>query len=79
MKNNLGYILTEIAFMIKDNGIVISDNGLLALAKSWQRFNIINDDLVGYLRDYCKKHNKPFLINFYLSPYVSSLAKERNF
>lgn len=77
-KHQIGYSFVEIAQFIKFNDIKVSEEALGMLTLTWHRFRIINEDMLTFVREYCKKMNIPFRTSFY-SHFSSSLIKIKDF
>lgn len=77
-KELIGYTFVEIAQFIKANGIRISAVGLERLTKTWHKFDIINEDMLSFVREYCRKMQMNMQTSYYGS-FCKSLIKTEKF
>lgn len=76
--HQIGYTFVEIVQFIKLNDIKISDDALEMITLTWHRFRLINEDMLTFVREYCRKMNVPFKTSYY-SHFCSSLIKIKDF
>jgi hypothetical protein len=77
-QEKIGYTFVEIVQLIKVNEIRISSQSLEAITNLWQRFDVINEDMLSFLKEYCRKMQIPFKTSFY-ARFCKSLIKTKNF
>jgi hypothetical protein len=77
-RERIGYTFVEIAQLIKVNDIRLTSDGLQILTELWQRFDIINEDLLPFLREYTRKMQMPLRTDFYAS-FCRSLIRTKNY
>ena len=65
LKQQMGYTFVEIVQFAKVNGIILSGKALQRIANVWYRFAIVNEDMLPFIREYCKKTGLTFETNFY--------------
>jgi hypothetical protein len=56
----------------------LSAEALERVAKTWQKFDIINEDLLPFIKEYCAKIDIPFKTQFY-SHFCRSLIITKKF
>ena len=74
----IGYTFAEIAHLIKVNNIQIGRKGLQMVGDTWRKFEVINEDVLAFVRDYCRQLNLPFETTYH-EPYTASLIKNKRF
>lgn len=77
-KEMIGYTLVEIAQFIKINGIRLSPAAMEKLTHTWHRFDLINEDMLLFMREYCRKVGMNVKTEFYAS-FCKSLIKTKQF
>lgn len=77
-RERIGYSFVEIAQLIKANDVRISANALKAITDLWQRFDVINEDLLPFLREYTRRMQIPLSTDYY-SAFCKSLIRTHNF
>lgn len=58
-RERIGYTFVEIAQLIKANDVRISGESLQIITDLWQRFDVINEDMLPFLREYTRKMQIP--------------------
>lgn len=77
-RERIGYTFVEIAQLIKANEIRLTPEGLQTITDLWQRFDVINEDMLPFLREYTRKMQIPLRTDFYAS-FCRSLIRTKNF
>jgi hypothetical protein len=77
-KHQIGYSFVEIMQFLKVNDILVSEAALEYITKTWHRFALINEDMLPFVKEYCKRVNMPFKTSYY-SHFCASLIKTGSF
>jgi hypothetical protein len=77
-RERIGYTFVEIAHLIKANDIRLTSDGLQIITELWQRFDVINEDMLPFLREYTRKMQMSLRTDFYAS-FCRSLIRTKNF
>lgn len=77
-RERIGYTFVEIVQLLKANRIRVTSEGLQIITQLWQRFDVINEDMLPFLRDYTRKMQIPLRTEFY-SAFCRSLIQTKSF
>lgn len=77
-RERIGYTFVEIAQLLKVNDVRVTPEGLQTITQLWQRFDVINEDMLPFLREYTRKMQIPLRTDFY-SAFCRSLIQTKSF
>lgn len=75
---HIGYSFVQIFQFVKANSIDLSMGALDMVTATWYKFKLINEDMMSFMREYCRAMNKTFKTSFY-SQYCAHMIKTKDF